>query len=233
MRHTILGVQALLPLAALAAVVHLAGCTPTDAMAPWSNEDGRPASPALLAGGASPVIVTVAPIGPFPGSASGFSGEATLTRSTAGLWVDQDIDGLTPGYAYTVWWVIFDNPQGCAASTCAASDLAIREAQGSLVNGGGFVAEGTSQSYSSHLARHDVEDAQVQVGDPSGVDNTYRAQVHLVLPSHGVAEASAADRAVQTSMFNGFCNLPPDPPGVCQNVSAAVFPSPDAPGQGS
>lgn len=215
----------LLPLAVLAAVAQLAGCEMTDPMAP--------ATPAYLAGGASPVIVTVAPIGPFPGSGSGVSGEATLTRSTQGLWVDQDIDGLTPGYAYSVWWVVFDNPQGCAATTCAPSDLGRRQAQGSLVNGGGFVAGGTSQSYSSHLARHDVEGSQVQTGDPSGVDNTYGAEVHLVLRNHGAAEANAGDRAVQTSTFNGFCNLPPDPPGVCQNVSAAVFASPPAPGQGS
>jgi hypothetical protein len=223
----------LLPLAVLAATVQLAGCNATDSVAPGLNENRKPAAPAPLASSAAPVIVTVASIGPFPGSGSGISGDATLTRSKDGLSVDQDVQGLTPGYTYSVWWVIFDNPQGCVAATCAPSDLGIREAQGSLVNGGGFVAEGTAQSYSSHLTRHDVEGRQVQMGDPSGIDNTYRAQVHLVLRSHGVAEANAVDRALQTSTFNGFCNLPPDPPGVCQNVSAAVFISPDAPGQGS
>jgi hypothetical protein len=229
MRYTTLGVLALA--VALAACAE-PGTGPTSQTV-GTNEDGRPSSPALLAGGASPVIVAAAPIGPFPGSGSGISGEAILTRSTAGLWVDQDIDGLTPGYAYSVWWVIFDNPQGCVASTCAPSDLARPQAQGSLVNGGGFVAAGTTQSYSSHLARHDVDGAHVPMGDPSGVDNTYRAQVHVALRSHGVAEANPADQAVQTSQFNGFCHLPPDPPGVCQNVSVAVFSAPDAPGQGS
>jgi hypothetical protein len=212
----------LLPLACLAAVVQLVGCGATDSVAPTDS-----AAPSL-ATGASPVIAATLPVFEYPGSNSGASGEATLTRSADGLWADQDFAGLTPGYAYTIWIVVFDNPLGCAASTCAPSDLARPQAQGSLVNGGGFVAEGTTQSYSSHLARHDVEGQSVQMGDPSGVDNPYGAQVHLVLRSHGEAEADAADQAIQTSTFNGFCNLA----GGCQNVAAVIFGSPHAPGQG-
>lgn len=222
----------LLPPALLAMALSFTACDVTKSVAP-RPEDRQPASVVPLAASAAPVIVATAPIGPFPGSGSGISGVATLTRSQNGLFVHQEVAGLTPGHAYSVWWVIFDNPQGCAASTCVPSDLGVRAAQGSLVNGGGFVAEGTTQAYSSHLARHDVEGKQVQMGDPSGVDNTYRSQVHLVLRAHGVAEASAENQAIQTSTFNGFCNLPPDPPGVCQNVSAAVFTAADAPGQGS
>ncbi|MGH7557500.1 MAG: hypothetical protein ACREMD_06935 [Gemmatimonadota bacterium] len=73
-----------------------------------------------------------------------------------------------------------------------------------------------------------MEGKQVWVGDPSGVDNTYRAEVHLVLRDHGVAETDPADLAVQTSTFADFCNLP-DPPvvGGCKNVAAAVFDRPD------
>jgi hypothetical protein len=211
----------LLPLAGLAAVVQLIGCGGTDSVAP--------ANRASLATGASPVIEATSAIGEFPGSSSGISGQATLTRSADGLSVDQDFVGLTPGYAYTIWWVIFDNPQGCAAA-CMPSDLGRRQAQATLVNGGGFVADGNTRFYSSDLARHDVEGAQVQAGDPSGVDNPYGAEVHLVLRNHGAAEADAADLALQISTFGQFCNLPIV--GGCQNVTAAVFEPPHAPGQG-
>lgn len=216
----------LLRLGLIMTAVNLVACEDSVPVAPPSNE-GIAVEP-----NAAPVIVTTTAIGPFPGSGSAISGEATLTRSKNGVRVDQDIEGLTPSDAYSVWWVIFDNPQGCDGN-CDASDLSRRQAQGSLVNGGGFVADGTTRSYSSHLTRHDVEGKQVQLGDPSGVDNPYRAEIHLVLRAHGPAEMNPANLAVQTSTFNGFCNLPPDPPGVCQNVSAAVFTAPDAPGQGS
>jgi hypothetical protein len=212
----------LLPLACLAAVVQLIGCGAPDAVAPTD------AASLSLATGASPVIGATLPVFEYPGSSSGVSGEATLTRAADGVWADQDFEGLTPGYAYTIWIVVFDNPLGCVASTCAPSDLARPQAQGSLVNGGGFVAEGSSMSYASHLARHDVEGQSVQMGDPSGVDNTYGAQIHLVLRNHGTAEADAANRAIQTSTFNGFCNLA----GGCANVAAAVFDPPHAPGRG-
>lgn len=203
----------------IVAVVHVVACEGMDPVGPSLDNDGA-ISPAQ-----APVIVTVAAIGEFPGSGSGISGEATLTRTKDGLSVDQDAEGLTVGNAYSVWWGIFDNPRGCDGA-CDPSDLSRRQAQPTLVNGGGFVAAGTSISYQSELARHDVEGRQVQVGDPSGVDNTYGAEVHLVLRSHGLAETDPADLAIQTSTFNEFCSP-------CANVSSVVFAPPHAPGQGS
>jgi hypothetical protein len=208
----------------LALVTVLIGCEGTDPLAPSSDPDGG-----ALGSAAAPVIVVTVPITEFPGSASGISGEATLTRTRDGLWVDQDVEGLTAGNAYSVWWAIFDNPRGCDGP-CDPSDLGRRQAQASLVNGGGFVAEGSTQFYGSHLSRHDVEGRHVQVGDPSGVDNPYGAEVHVVLRDHGPAETDPANLAVQISTFSEFCNLPP---GICRNVSLAVFLPPDAPGLGS
>ncbi len=220
----------LLPLAVLAAAVQLAGCEATDSVAPGLSNDGKPAAPASLAGGASPVIVRELAIGALAGS--GLSGTATLTRSSQGLWADLEVNGLVVGNAYSLWWAIFDNPQGCDGP-CDATDLrGTRQAQGSLVNGGGFVANGNSASHQSHLARHDVEGKSVEAGDPSGIDNTYGAEVHLVIRSHGLAETDPDDLALQTGTFGTFCNLP-DPPvvGGCLNVGAAMFSSPGAPGE--
>ncbi|HKY61428.1 MAG TPA: hypothetical protein VJP59_10500 [Gemmatimonadota bacterium] len=203
----------------LAAVTHFAACEGMDPVAP---SDGG----SEVGAAAAPVIVTTVAIGEWPGSNSGISGEAILTRTKDGLSVDQDVEGLISGHAYSVWWAIFDNPQGCV-DACDPSDLGVRQAQGSLINGGGFVAAGTTQFYTSDLARHDVEGRQVWVGDLSGVDNTYGAEVHVVLRGHGPAVMDPADQAVQTSTFNGFCNP------VCANVSVAPFSAPEAPGQGS
>lgn len=203
----------------LAAVIIFPACEGMDPVAPLDQGGAVDAA-------AAPVIVTVAAIGEVPGSGSGISGEAVFTRTKDGLSVDQDVEGLIAGHAYTVWLAIFDNPLGCDGA-CDATDLGIRQAQATLVNAGGFVAAGATQFYSSELARHHVGGRQVWVGDPSGVDNPYGAEVHVVLRSHGPAVMDPADLAVQTSTFNGFCNP------VCANVSVAVFAPPDAPGQGS
>lgn len=219
------------PLALFAAAVQLAGCESPESVAPMSNEGGNPGPPASLAGGASPVIVSELGIVELAGS--GLSGTVTLTRSSRGLWADIEVGGLTAGYAYSIWWAIFDNPQGCEGP-CDASDLRnVRQAQGSLVNGGGFVAEGSTASHQSHLARHDTEGKSVEAGDASGVDNPYGAEGHVVIRSHGEAETNPANLALQTGTFGTFCNLPDPPvPGGCANAGAAMFTSPGAPGQG-
>ncbi len=213
------------------AATALAACQDMDPVGPSAIEDGSAVSPA-----GAPVIVSSVTIVEFPGSNSGISGLATLTRTKDGLSVDQSFSGLTAGKAYTIWWAIFDNPRGCDGP-CDPSDLSRRQAQPSLVNGGGFMATGTSASYSSEMARHDVGGSQVWVGDASGVDNPYGAEVHLVLRDHGVAETDPGDLALQTSTFQEKCNLPDGPdPGTetdCANATAAVFARPDAPGQGS
>jgi hypothetical protein len=214
----------IMPLAMIVGAVILVGCEGMDPVSSELNEEGNPLGPA-----AAPVIETELPL-----SGAGFSGSVTLTRSSQGLAADIEITaGLTSGYAYSVWWAIFDNPQGCDANGCDAFDLRnIRQAQGSLVNGGGFVAGGSPVFHQTELTRHDVEGKSVEAGDSSGVDNTYGAEVHLVIRSHGEAETDPADLMVQTGTFGVFCNLP-DPPvvGGCQNVAAAMFTPPTAPGQ--
>lgn len=215
-------------LSAVTVTVVATGCE--EANSPAAPTNLNPTAPALLQGGASPVIVTELGIGEFPGSGSGVSGNATLSRSTQGLWADIEVEGLTTGYAYSVWWAIFDNPNGCDGN-CDPPDLTRRQAQGSLVNGGGFVAAGSTVSHQSHLARHDVEGKSVHEGDASGIDNPYGAEVHVAIRSHGEAETDPADLAEQTSVFGSFCNLPDPPvPGGCQNVGLVRFMPPGAPG---
>lgn len=208
-------------LSMIAATVQLVGCEGMDAVTSESTDEGNPLSPA-----SAPVIVTELPL-------SGLSGSVTLTRTSQGLSADIEITGgLIPGNAYSVWWAIFDNPQGCDANGCQSFDLRnIRQAQGALVNGGGFVAGSGAASHQTDLTRHDPEGKSVEAGDPSGVDNTYGAEVHVVVRSHGEAESDPGDLALQTGTFSVFCNLP-DPPfaGGCANVAAAMFPPPSSPG---
>ncbi|MDX1480857.1 MAG: hypothetical protein R3315_04225 [Woeseiaceae bacterium] len=53
----------------------------------------------------------------FTGIESGFSGSARLCHADNGLKGDLSLSGLTPGNAYTVWWVYIDQPPaGCDGS---------------------------------------------------------------------------------------------------------------------
>lgn len=177
---------------------------------------------------AAPTLVSEAPFTDFFGTGSGVAGTATLTRSIDGLSLAIAAENLVTGHAHSVWWAIFDNPEGCKDDGCGVDDLQRRSAQPTLVNGDGFVAAAGVDNFQTHLDRHDVGGREVVLGDPSGVDNPYRAVVHVIIRSHGVAEADPADLAVQTSTFGGFCNLPGV---VCANVGVAVLPDPPPPGK--
>lgn len=207
-------------LLAAAAILAVAACETQDPVAP---------APSL---NAAPMVVSTAPIFDAFGTGSDISGEATLTRSKDGLWLAIAAEGLVEGHAYTLWWVIFDNPAGCKDGGCGLDDLDRTSARVTLVNGDGFVAGGGVDEFQTHLDRHDVGGREVLLGDPSGVDNPYKAEVHVVVRSHGEGEANPADLAVQTSTFGGFCNLPvPPTEDGCLDVGAAVFPAAPRPGK--
>lgn len=45
---------------------------------------------------------------------SELSGRGTVCATPLGLWSTMRVRGLTPGNAYTVWWVYIDDPDACA-----------------------------------------------------------------------------------------------------------------------
>ena len=204
--------------------VVLVGCQ-SDPLAPRSA-DGSDLEVAFNMSSA-PVIQQVAPIIDEFGTGAGVSGQSTLTRTSDGVWLDIAADGLTAGNAYTIWAVVFDNSLGCGNNGCGVEDLGTRQAQVTLVNAGGFVAGASSWAASGHLDRHDVGGKQLLRGDAKGVDNTYRAEIHFIIRSHGVAETDPANLAAQTSQVGAFCNLPVTG---CEDQGVSVFAPPGAPG---
>ena len=58
----------------------------------------------------------------FPGF--NVSGTSTMFRSYHGVGMTATIDGLTPGYPYTVWAVIFNRPHNCIVpNECSGDDV--------------------------------------------------------------------------------------------------------------
>ena len=56
------------------------------------------------------------------------NGTSTLHRNKNGLTVNFKTDGLTHGYAYTLWWVIWNNPENCTVpGACTDADFQIAD----------------------------------------------------------------------------------------------------------
>ena len=54
---------------------------------------------------------------------SELSGRGTVCATPLGLWSTMSVRGLTPGNAYTVWWVYIDDPASCANFPLPAPDV--------------------------------------------------------------------------------------------------------------
>ncbi|MGH8072005.1 MAG: hypothetical protein ACRERE_43595 [Candidatus Entotheonellia bacterium] len=138
-------------------------------------------------------------------------GESTLLRLAAALSATLETTGLTSGNAYTMWWVIFNNPEFCSLSPCTAADFANANVQASQVLAAGHVAGGSGKAgFASYLAVGDTSEAVFGPGllDPLG------AEIHLVLRSHGRTIPGMVDD--QISSLNGGC-----PPNTCTNVQVS------------
>ena len=136
-------------------------------------------------------------------------GDATFTRTLDGASISADADSLTPGNAYTMWWVIWNDPTQCAV-VCGEPDLGV-DGNTVLYAGGAIASEAGTASFTWHLSVGGPVPAAVI---PGALTNPIEATIHLVLRDHGPAltgdalitqltefEPTAADAA---SVGDGF-----------------------------
>lgn len=123
--------------------------------------------------------------------------------------------GLVPGEAVTAWFGIFNNPRSCATRPCSVADFANPAVQGSRVNlGGRIVGLDGAASFSEFRAVGDT----TRAFDGPGLLNPRRAEIHLVVRTHGPAALNNAEMLrQQLGMFNGGC-----PPNACVNLQVSV-----------
>lgn len=137
-----------------------------------------------------------------------------LVRTRDRVFATIHTSGLVPGFVYTGWFGIFNDPRHCATRPCTPADLANPAVQGSLVNFGGRVvgADGVA-NFAEDRAVGDATNAFLGPGllDPR------RAEIHLAVRSHGAASMDATVLGQQLTTFNGGC-----PPNNCATVQAAV-----------
>jgi hypothetical protein len=145
------------------------------------------------------------------------AGAGTLYRDKQALRAAIATSGLDANAAYTVWWVVFNNPPACSAG-CGADDLFTPAVRAAAFYAAGFLAGSDGKANVT---------AQVESGAlPTGLDilfgsglergNGLRAEIHMVIRSHGAPIVGMV--ADQISTFAGACAINP-----CADQQAVVF----------
>ena len=171
---------ALLGAVALATVVVLgAGCDSTVAA-----DAAQVETPALAS--AAGAVTSTSPVFTFP-AIGPHDGVSRVTRTKNGANFRFTTNGLEPGHAYTLWVVIWNEPENCVDG-CDGFDLFTEAALPDMLYGAGNVVGGSGQATFS--GRISVGDASGSVQAPlglaaNGLMNPYDAEIHFIVKDHG------------------------------------------------
>lgn len=141
-------------------------------------------------------------------------GMAYLKKNDKGFTVNLKTTGLTPGHAYTVWAVVFNNPDDCIGG-CNGDDLDNNPlVVGDVIFIAGHVAGNNGKgNFSGHLNEGDVSGS---VGFDIGLMDVDEAEIHFVVRSHGAKIPGLVDD--QISSVDGGCGI-----NVCDDIQFAAF----------
>lgn len=161
-------------------------------------------------------------------------GESTLYRQANGVFVDYEVSGLEPNYAYTLWWTVWNKPGECIEpGLCGLDDFANAvEVEVELMNAsGGIINEDGTATFTAFL---DINDNSESINESifglptfGGLQNALEAQVTMVLRSHGpvvpeiVAEQIGSHQGGCTTNFAPFSEIP-DEVGECADIIFAI-----------
>ncbi len=156
-----------------------------------------------------------------------------LHRNKNGITVNFKTKGLIPGNAYTLWWVIWNNPEECLTPNACGDDADFGNAllvKPEVLYAAGHVVGGSGiGNFSAHL---NLNDDSGSVNDlfglppAGGLLETQEAEVHLVLRSHGVAQPGMIPDQIHS--YLGGCTdsggFGPDSSveGYCRDIQAAI-----------
>lgn len=151
-------------------------------------------------------------------------GAARLTRNPQEMWLSIHTTGLDPIAAYTVWWVIFNNPGYCSDDECGENDLGDPNVGAAIFYATAFISDvqGVGNA-SAHLKAgalpEGVETIDLGNGAPPRLrsGNGLRAEAHVIVRSHGDVIAGEADLQLGTGDFGVVL------PGCCADQQFAVF----------
>jgi hypothetical protein len=143
---------------------------------------------------------------------------AMLVRTDKGVTMNIHTSGLDPGAVYTVWWVIYNNPEHCQSDVCTdPPDFGKPDVQTTVLYATGHVIGNNGVgNFAAYLAEGDTSGHSVPP-PPNPPDDVVfwlvdarKAQIELVVRSHGQPIPGMVKE--QFSSFNGGC-----PPNFCES----------------
>ncbi|HZA67698.1 MAG TPA: hypothetical protein VE592_12145 [Geminicoccaceae bacterium] len=150
------------------------------------------------------------------------AGAGILTRERGRVWANISASGLGQDAAYTVWWVVFNNPSACS-DPCGSDDLESLAVDPAIFYATGFITgEDGTANISAHLQAGRIPDGADTLVDANedGVGlrrgNGFKAEIHLIVRSHGPILVGLADQ--QIGSFAGACDV-----NVCADLQAVAF----------
>jgi hypothetical protein len=211
-----------------------------------------PAQPTALDPGAAPVgapgaapsskqgsLAADAPVVRFADNAT--VGSATLMRTPHGVSFRFSTSDLTPGHAYTLWIVIFNEPGNCSVPhQCAPSDLGNDAAKPDMMYAAGVLSGGrAAATFAGRVAGGDLSGSiNAPVGMPSyGLLNPDSAEIWLAVHDHGETlpefmpdmTKTIAGGCVNAGIGDAAWDLYEGPefgrrgPNTCMTIQAAFF----------
>ena len=151
-----------------------------------------------------------APFGCTIGVDCNVVGTSKLVRSNQGVTMNIRTSGLDPMAAYTVWWVVFNNPDACEGEgPCGPEDLFNPDVNGVVLYAAGHVigSDGIG-NFGGHLAEGDTSGDSPPAPFPGledGLVDASVAEIHLVVRTHGEAIPGLVPEQIQT--FLGGCGV--------------------------
>ncbi len=144
--------------------------------------------------------------GVTPGPVTGAS--ASLVATSSGASVTVQTSGLQAGHAYTLWYVIINNPEACGSRPCKAADIFRNEAVDAQVSYGAGQVVGHS-GIATFSARKNTGTVSGWLPDLV-YDNPYGAEYHFVVNDHGPKLAEHMPGMIRT--YRGGCADRPTSP---------------------
>ncbi len=149
---------------------------------------------------------------------------ASLVRNDAGASFTFQTSELAADHAYTVWFVVVNAPENCAANPCSPADILFNTAvvQADVTYGAGHVV---GRHGNGTFAGHHSIGSFANSWFGNGFTNPRGAEIHLILNDHGPAIPSMV--ANQISTYRGGCTDASIPPPFPATARADGIPGPN------
>lgn len=147
-----------------------------------------------------------------------------VTRNDDGIAFRLRTNSLTPGNAYTLWLVIVNHPEECAATPCTAPEIVGNEDTASQISfaAGNVVGESGRATFSGHVKEGPLDGWL----EDRALEDARGAEVHLVVNDHGPALGEHMPGMIRT--YRGGCSDDsPFPPIFPENALADGEPGPN------